>query len=70
MEQLGEIRCPALVICGTEDALTPPKYATFLAQRLANAELEWIEGAGHMVMIEKPDLVAAAIGAALAKWKV
>jgi pimeloyl-ACP methyl ester carboxylesterase len=70
MERLGEIRCPALVICGTEDAMTPPKYATFLADRIANAELELVEGAGHMVMIEKPDLVAAAIGSALAKWKV
>lgn len=70
MERLGEIRCPTLVICGTDDALTPPKYSTFLAERIANAGLKWIEGAGHMVMIEKPNLVAEAIESALARWKL
>lgn len=70
MERLGEIRCPTLVICGTEDALTPPKYATFLAEKIAGAELKLIEGAGHMVIIEKPDLIATAITSALARWKV
>jgi len=69
MERLGEIHCPTLVICGTEDALTPPKYAAFLAERIPGAELTLIEGAGHMVIIEKPDLVAQAIQSALAKWK-
>lgn len=69
MERLGEIRCPVLVICGTEDRLTPPKYATFLAEKIAGAELKLIEGAGHMVMTEKPDAVAGAVEAALARWK-
>jgi pimeloyl-ACP methyl ester carboxylesterase len=70
MERLGEIHCPTLVICGTKDRLTPPKYSKYLVDRIANAELELIAGAGHMVMIEKPDLVAAAIGAALARWRL
>ncbi len=70
MERLGEIRCPSLVICGTEDALTPPKYSTFLAQHIPDSELRWIEGAGHMVMIEKPDLVAAAVESALERWEL
>jgi len=70
MERLGEIHCPTLVICGTDDALTPPKYSTFLAERIADAELKWIEGAGHMVMIEKPNLVAEAMESALARWKL
>ncbi len=70
MERLAEIRCPTLVICGTEDTLTPQKYSTFLAERIAEAELKLVEGAGHMVIIEKPDIVAAAIESALATWKV
>lgn len=69
MERLSEIRCPTLVICGNEDKLTPPKYATFLAERIHNAELVLIEGAGHMVIIEKPALVASAMASALAKWR-
>ena len=70
MERVGEIRCPTLVICGTEDRLTPPKYAQYLAEGIAGAELKWVEGAGHMVMIEKPDRVAALLEAALSGWKL
>ena len=70
MERLDEIHCPTLVICGTEDRMTPPKYSKYLVDGIANAELELIAGAGHMVMLEKPEPVAAAIGAALAGWKL
>jgi pimeloyl-ACP methyl ester carboxylesterase len=69
MQLLNQIRCPALVICGTDDRLTPPKYAAFLSERIAGAELELIDGAGHMVMTEKPELVARAIEAALTRWQ-
>lgn len=70
MGDLERIRCPTLVICGTEDRLTPPKYATFLAEAIPGAELQWIDGAGHMVITEKADLVAKAIGDAVARWKL
>jgi pimeloyl-ACP methyl ester carboxylesterase len=70
MERLGEIHCRSLVICGTEDALTPPKYSTFLAQHIPDSELKWIEGAGHMVMIEEPERVAEAVESALARWEL
>ncbi len=39
-DRLGEIRCPTLVLCGTEDRLTPLKYSTFLAERIAGAQLD------------------------------
>jgi pimeloyl-ACP methyl ester carboxylesterase len=70
MHELDQLRCPTLVICGTEDRLTPPKYAAFLAQTIPGAELKLIPGAGHMVIIEKPELVAAAIADAVARWKL
>lgn len=69
MGQLGGIHSPTLVICGTEDRLTPPKYSQYLVDRIAGAELELIPDAGHMVMVEKPDIVAEAIQSALAKWE-
>ncbi len=61
MARLGEIRAPALVVCGTEDRLTPPKYSAFLADRIAGARLVLVPGAGHLVMLEEPRAVAAAI---------
>jgi pimeloyl-ACP methyl ester carboxylesterase len=67
MERLGEIETPTLVIAGTADQLTPPKYAHFLAEHIAGAHLTIIEGAGHMVMLEQPVEVAKAAGEFLEK---
>jgi len=61
MGRLGEIRVPALVICGEDDALTPPKYARYLEANLPGARLAIIPAAGHMVMWEQPEAVNAAI---------
>ena len=57
-ERLGQIAAPTLVIGGTADQMTPIKYAEFLAERIPGAKLARIEGAGHMVMLEQPELVA------------
>ncbi len=54
MDRVGNIRAPTLVVCGGDDLLTPPKYAHFLAEKITGARAEIIDGAGHMVMIEKP----------------
>ena len=61
MENLDEINVPALVITGTDDQLTPPKYAQFLAQHIAGAELVLVEKAGHMVMLERPQEVGDSV---------
>jgi pimeloyl-ACP methyl ester carboxylesterase len=55
MEEVGEIKTPTLIICGDQDALTPIKYSRYLAERISGSRLEVIEGAGHMVMLERPE---------------
>jgi pimeloyl-ACP methyl ester carboxylesterase len=60
-ERLGEIHVPTLILCGDEDRLTPPKYAQFLAERIPGAELKLFPRAGHMVMLEQPEAVTAAV---------
>ncbi|MFO7784433.1 MAG: alpha/beta hydrolase [Desulfatiglandales bacterium] len=60
-ERLGEIRIPTLVVCGEEDHLTPARYSEFLARNIAGARLEIVPGAGHMVMLESPEIVNRAI---------
>lgn len=60
-DRVDQIQQPALVICGSEDQMTPPRFSEFLAERLPNARLEIIPDAGHMVMLEKPDTVARLI---------
>jgi pimeloyl-ACP methyl ester carboxylesterase len=53
-EELCKIKVPALVICGAEDKMTPLDFSRQLAAGISGAMLEIIEGAGHMVMLEKP----------------
>ncbi len=57
IDRIAEIKAPVLIICGRDDLLTPPKYADLLHRSLADSRLSLIEGAGHMVMLEKPDEV-------------
>ena len=60
--RLGEIRCPVLVITGTEDRLMPPENAHLLVEGISNAELYRVEGAGHAFCQEKPEEVNKIIG--------
>ncbi|MCL6638240.1 MAG: alpha/beta hydrolase [Firmicutes bacterium] len=53
--RLAEIRIPALVVTGDRDVMTPPKYARSLEAGIPGAVMEVVGGAGHMVMLEKPE---------------
>jgi pimeloyl-ACP methyl ester carboxylesterase len=60
-DQLERITCPALIVVGAEDRLTPPKYATYLYDHLSRATLVEIAGAGHYLPHEAPEELAAAL---------
>jgi pimeloyl-ACP methyl ester carboxylesterase len=53
-KETGKITVPALIICGAEDKMTPPDLSRQLFAGINKATLEIIEGAGHMVMLERP----------------
>lgn len=55
--RLHEIACSVLVLVGEADGLTPPEHARELAAGLPRAELQVIEGAGHLPTLETPDAV-------------
>ena len=56
---------PALVIVGSEDALTPPELSKAMVAALPDAALLVIEGAGHLSALERPGAFAAAVAAFL-----
>ena len=58
MDQLEKITVPTLIICGAEDKMTPTKFSESLHAGIAKSTLHILEHAGHMVMLEKPDVVA------------
>lgn len=66
MTELAELQIPTLVIVGSADQLTPPKYAAYLHEHIAGSQLAVIEEAGHLAMTERPLEVNAAIAAFLA----
>jgi short-subunit dehydrogenase/pimeloyl-ACP methyl ester carboxylesterase len=53
----------ATIVIGSRDRLTPPKLGRALAGRIG-ADVVELEGAGHMLPLERPDEVADAISAA------
>jgi len=55
--RLAEIQLPALIITGSADLLTPLKQGRLLECGLPNAKLLKIEGAGHMLMLEEPEII-------------
>lgn len=61
MDRLAEIDLPTLVVCGTEDQMTPLRYVQHMANNIPNARMVAIPQAGHMVMLEKPDEIAAIV---------
>lgn len=55
---LGRIKAPALIICGVEDKMTPHYLSQAMHERLKDSLLHIVDGAGHMVMLEQPLVVA------------
>ena len=60
---LSAVRCPALVMCGEADQLTPPECAREIAALIPGAELVMVPSCGHMLTMEKPGEVNATLRA-------
>lgn len=63
---LATITCPALVIVGREDTLTPPGAAQLIRDGIAGAQYVEIDEAGHLANVEQPVAFNAALQAFLA----
>jgi pimeloyl-ACP methyl ester carboxylesterase len=52
---------PTTVVCGDRDLITPVELSRALAAEIRGARLVEVAGAGHLVLLERPDIVAAEI---------
>jgi pimeloyl-ACP methyl ester carboxylesterase len=57
---------PAVVLIGDRDRLVPPRLAADLAAGIPGADLIVVPGAGHVIILERPEIVNEAITALLA----
>jgi len=54
---LPAITCPALVVCGRQDVLTPPALAREIAAAIPHTRLLELDECGHLSSLEQPELV-------------
>ena len=66
---LSEIAQPTLVVCGTDDVITPPEEMREMACQISNASYVEIPSAGHMSPLEQPEKFNAAVDSFLRKCR-
>jgi pimeloyl-ACP methyl ester carboxylesterase len=60
-EPLRQLRAPALLVAGAEDAITPPECLQAAEAIIPGAKLLIVPAAGHMVPLEQPAVFNAAV---------
>ncbi|GGF42423.1 lipase [Marmoricola endophyticus] len=59
LDRFGTV--PTTVLCGTKDRITSIGHSRKMAARIEGSRLVEVEGAGHMVLFEDPELIEAEI---------
>ena len=54
---LPDITCPTLILCGEQDAMTPPKVHQEMADLIPGALYHQIADCGHLSSMEQPEAV-------------
>src|SRR4030088_509670 len=57
----AQIKIPTTLILGERDMMTPAKAGKTLAAALPNSRTAVLRGAGHMMMVERPDELLGAV---------
>ena len=61
MESAAKVACPALMVMGSDDRMTPARAGAKLADAIPGAARVVIPACGHMMTAEKPDEVLDAL---------
>ena len=64
--RVAAIACPTLILCGTEDRITPPSLSEGLKDLIPHAAYVEIAGAGHLSNLERPAVFNRVLDAFLA----
>ena len=66
-DRAAHINVPTLVVCGTDDKVTPPALSEALSSLIPNARYETIGGAGHIANLEDAGSFNALVGRFIAE---
>jgi pimeloyl-ACP methyl ester carboxylesterase len=61
LESAVKVSCPALLVLGKRDLMTPARAAAALAEKIPRVKTVALDGAGHALMSEQPDAVLDAL---------
>ena len=56
--RLGRVKVPTLIVSASEDKMIAPHYSQSMHLKIKDSLLRTIDGAGHMVILENPLVVA------------
>jgi poly(3-hydroxyoctanoate) depolymerase len=59
--QLPRLRAPTLVLHGEDDPVVPAINARYMAAMIRNAQLHVIEGGGHLILFDEPQVAGDVI---------
>ena len=59
--RISNIACPTLVLVGEQDPITSPSVATHVASAIKGSSMTVVPGASHIVTVEAPDAINAAL---------
>jgi len=60
-QRIHRIAAPTLIVWGEADRIAAPAYAREFAKRIAGAEVELVDKAGHLPHLEHPEAVAKTV---------
>ena len=66
LDDAARVACPALVVAGALDRMTPARQGAKLADAIAARSSSPCRAAGHMMMVEQPDATRDALDRFLA----
>ena len=56
-----QVQTPCLVLCGTDDQITPEGLSQRIAEVIAGSQYQPLKGAGHLCYIEQPETFNSAL---------
>jgi 3-oxoadipate enol-lactonase len=68
-DALPNIKVPTLALAGAVDTVAPAPMMEKMAARIPGARFQAVEGCGHLINLERPDVFNAALGGFLADVK-